>query len=415
MESIRKNLVLIGWLCCAISAADTMLQISTICFVTFAKHFSNEVAIGAAVVLGGVVAYVLDKVNHAVLTPTLEGFTSSKAKENKGLYGYLLSVVILLSTASISISYFTREQVAAALVAAPTLHNITGETAKLGGNETAALEAQKADLKGTYKKEIQAAKNTKIAALAASGNAWAAQKQSSIISKIDASFSTKTEAVNGKIAALIERQSENKNRLVTQLQTENAAAITAANSKIDVVSKLQMYISIGCTFGMFIAALGLAFLWSRYKIGTNPLPDIPSQKKPTTPIPATGAASQRSANLRSVNTINTKNTVITPKTDETVNKSVNKTDETVNETVNKTDETVNETVNVIYQNGGLIVTEKDGFYKAIFNSAPMDKTKLSQYISVFQGRFLKAQSVKVSDELKHKISILQRCKSDMYG
>lgn len=415
MEKIRKNLALVLAACCIVSGLDTMLQISTITFVSFTKHFPREVAIGVSLLLGCGVAWLLDKVNRDLLTPTIEGFTSKKFSTNKGLYSYLLVFCVLLGGASISISYYTRDQVAASIVSPPTLHNITAETAKLGGNETAALEAQKADLKATYKKEIQAAKSTKIAALAATGNAWAAQKQSSLINSIEAKLSTKTEAINGKIAALLDRQSENKNRLVTQLQSENVAAINAANTKIDVVSSLLMYISIGCTLGMFFASLGLAWLWSAYKIGQNPLPDVPNQRKNnpennSTP-PNSNTPGARTAALRNTNrlrdTVNVTsmetppdNTVITPPTPINSN------------TVNTE---IDQTVNIVYQNGGLIVVEKEGDYKAIFNSLPMDKTKLSQYISVFQGRYLKAQSQRVSDELKNKIAILQKCKTDMYG
>ena len=411
MEKIRKNLALVLAACCLVSGLDTMLQISTITHISLVKHFPREVALGLSILLGGALAWLLDKVNRDLLTPTIEGFTSKKFSTNKGLYSYLLIFCVGLGGASIAVSYYTRDQVAASIVSPPTLHNITEETAKLGGNETAALEAQKADLKATYKKEIQAAKSTKIAALAATGHHWAATKQSSLINSIEAKLSTKTEAINGKIAALLDRQSENKNRLVTQLQTENVAAINAANSKIDVVSSLLMYISIGCTLGMFFASLGLAWLWSAYKIGQNPLPDVSNQRRNnpennSTPqnsnTPGARTAALRTNRLReTVNVTNMKttpdNTVITPQTP-----------------INTNTET-NEAVKVVYKNGGLIVVEKEGKYKAIFNGVTMDNSHLKTYIKIAQGRFLKAKTTDASERLKNKLAIFNKCKTDMYG
>jgi len=244
-------------------------------------QYAWHISIAISLVFGVLVTGALDMGLHQILLPTLKGFASYQHRKHRKLYGYLLTLSLIMGGSSILISIYCREFVAETVVGGAKTNDVTAAVAAhqdVVNTKVAAIDATITTLLAQQAAAVAKAGTPGLRALAgnkkAEGQGWAEKELEPKQEAAMAKYAPQITAALAAKTAMLNEASVTSERIAADVATGNVEAITRNLNRRHTVAFLQMAISIGGTLQMFISGFGLALLFGAYKLGNSPLDNI---------------------------------------------------------------------------------------------------------------------------------------------
>jgi hypothetical protein len=394
------------------NAMDSLLVLVTL-LAANAFHMvpSPWLAVAISVVGAGIYLVTIELTMGAIALPTFKDIAAGRAKSAARAYAGMVVHISLLASISFGISYAGRAYMVETIIPNPVTVDVSEQVA--GMKATSA--AQVADLR----QQIAVATRAKAAAIAGAGtpaiikmaengNEWAATKLKAAKTKAAEKFDAHITGLQQAMASAITAANADASQRETTAAAANAAALNSTLSARSSLSNFQLYGSIVSLLMMFwCAALYAAMDAADGSFDGTVGGSRRKQQKSQATAPFDVDATLRPGNTSAG---------VTTRTVTGHHMAFSKNTETPVKPVITADAVVFHGDPAAEVDGMKVYEDNNGNTTAIVkNGAPMDRTKLKQYLNTYARRATTSVGTKAREDNAGKAYMFAKALHDIYG